>query len=203
MGKIVVTEFMTLDGVIQDPGGSDGTRYGGWSFRYPTPDGQQFKFNELLNGDAQLLGRVTYEGFAAAWPGMEEQTGEFGRMMNEMPKYVVSTTLGNASWTNTTIIPGDVVNEVNNLKQKYRKDILVSGSATLVGTLRQHDLIDEYHLMVHPIVLGTGKRLFPDGTPPGDLVLVESSLAGPDVLLLVYRPAERHSASAGASDTTP
>ena len=195
MGKIVVTEFMTLDGVIEDPGGS------GWSFRHATPGGQQFKFKELMNSDAQLLGRVTYEGFAAAWPGMEEQTGEFGRRMNEIPKYVVSTTLSNASWTNTTIISGDVVNEVNNLKQKYRKDILVSGSATLVGTLRQHDLVDEYHLMMHPIILGTGKRLFPDGAPPGDLLLVESIQAGPDVLLLVYRPAELHSAPAGAPAT--
>ena len=201
MGKVVVTEFMTLDGVIQDPGGSEGTGHGGWGFRHPTPDGQQFKFNELLNSDAQLFGRVTYEGFAAAWPNMEEETGEFGRLMNEMPKYVVSTTLGDASWKNTTIISGDVVNEVSNLKQKYRKDILVSGSAALVGTLRDHDLIDEYHIMMHPIVLGTGKRLFPDGTTPGDLVLVDSSLAGPDVLLLVYRPAARRSFVGGRSDT--
>jgi dihydrofolate reductase len=191
MGKLVVTEFITLDGVIEDPGGSEGTEHGGWSFRFPTPEGQEFKFSELRDSDAQLLGRVTYEGFAAAWPAMEEATGEFGRLMNTMPKYVVSTTLNTASWNNTTILAGDVVAEVTKLKEVHAGHVLVSGSATLVRTLRDHDLVDEYHLMVHPVVLGTGKRLFDGGSGATDLALVESRKVGPDVLLLIYRPASR------------
>jgi dihydrofolate reductase len=189
MGKLVVTEFITLDGVIGDPGGSEGTKNGGWSFRFPAPEGQQFKFSELQNSDAQLLGRVTYEGFAAAWPAMEEAAGEFGRLMNAMPKYVVSTTLTEASWNNTTIISGDVAAEVTKLKEVFPNDILVPGSATLIDTLREHDLIDEYRLMVHPVVLGSGRRLFQQDARMTDLTLVESRHAGPDVLLLVYRPA--------------
>src|SRR5215471_20839322 len=135
MGKLVVTEFMSLDGIIEDPGGSEGTEHGGWSFRHPTPDGNQFKSDELGASDVQLLGRVTYEGFAAAWPTMEEATGEFGKKMNAMPKVVVSTTLTEPAWNNTTIISGNVADEVARLKTQYAGDILVQGSATLVETL--------------------------------------------------------------------
>lgn len=188
MGKLVVSEFISLDGVIEDPGGSEGSANGGWTFRFPAPDGQQFKFDELMASDVQLLGRVTYTGFAAAWPEMEEAAGEFGARMNQMPKVVVSTTLTEASWQNTTIVSADVPAEVARLKERYAKDILVAGSATLVRTLREHGLVDEYRLMVHPVVLGTGKRLFQDGTPTGDLTLVDSRRVGPDVLLLTYRP---------------
>jgi dihydrofolate reductase len=189
MGKLVVTEFISLDGIIEDPGGSEGTEQGGWSFRHPTPEGDQFKSGELRDSDVQLLGRVTYEGFAAAWPAMEEATGEFGKKMNAMPKVVVSTTLTEAAWNNTTIISGNVQDEVARLKAQYDGDILVQGSATLAGTLAEHGLVDEYHLMVHPVVLGKGKRLFSGGAAGTDLELVDSRKVGPDVLLLIYRPA--------------
>lgn len=188
MGKIVVSEFISLDGVIEDPGGSEGFQHGGWSFRFPAPDGMQFKFEELQASDAQLLGRVTYEGFAAAWPNMADG-GEFAEKMNGMPKFVVSTTLTEATWNNTTIISDDVVAEVTKLKGQFAGDVLVAGSATLVDTLRKHDLVDEYRLMTHPVVLGTGKRLFQDGAGTSDLALVDSRSVGPDVLLLTYRPA--------------
>jgi dihydrofolate reductase len=191
MGKLVVTEFVTLDGIIDDPGGAEGTPHGGWSFRFPTPEGQRFKFEELQASDVQLLGRVTYEGFAAAWPGMEEATGEYGKRMNSMPKVVVSSTLTNATWNNTTIISDDVAGEVAKLKDRYEGDVLVSASATLVDTLRENGLVDEYHLMVHPIVLGNGKRLFKDGAAGTDLELVDYRKAGPDVLLLIYRPIKK------------
>jgi dihydrofolate reductase len=189
MGKLVVSEFITLDGIVEDPGGSEGTAHGGWSFRSPAPDGQQFKLEELRDSDVLLLGRVTYEGFAAAWPAMEESTGEFGRKMNAMPKVVVSATLTDPTWKNTTVISGGLAEEVAGLKRRYDGDILVAGSATLVRSLAEHNLVDEYRLMVHPVVLGDGKRLFPDGFPVTGLQLAESRAVGPDVLLLTYRPA--------------
>jgi dihydrofolate reductase len=195
MGKLVVSEFITLDGVIEDPGGGDGTAHGGWSFRHPAPDGQQFKLDELRATDVQLLGRVTYQGFAAAWPAMQETAGEFGKLINAMPKVVVSTTLTEATWNNTTIVADGVPDAVTRLKEQYAGDILVAGSGTLVATLREHNLVDEYRLIVHPVVLGTGKRLFAGG-PPADLTLVDSRQAGPEVLLLTYRPVA--AAAAGA-----
>jgi len=189
MGKLVVTEFITLDGIIEDPGGSEGTEHGGWSFRHPAPEGQQFKGEELERADAQLLGRVTYQGFAAAWPSMEDTGGEFAKKMNAMPKYVVSTTLTDATWTNTTILRGtDLAAEVTRVKDRYPGDILVAGSATLVHSLTELGLVDEYRLMVHPVVLGTGKRLFASAGP--DLELAETRKGGPDVLLLIYHPAK-------------
>src|ERR1043166_2831609 len=130
MCKLVVTEFISLDGIIEDTGGSEGSGHGGWSFRHPAPDGEQFKGDELRDSDVQLLGRVTYEGFAAAWPAMEEATGDYGKKMNAMPKVVVSTTLTEGSWNNTTIISGDdLPREVARLKAQYDGDILVQGSA--------------------------------------------------------------------------
>jgi dihydrofolate reductase len=189
MGKLIVTEFMTLDGVIEDPGGAEGSPHGGWSLRFPTPDGEAFKFEELVASDVQLMGRVTYEAFAAAWPAMEETTGEFGKRMNNMPKVVVSTTLTDPAWKNTTVISADVPAEVAKLKERYEGDVLVPASATLVDTLRVHDLVDEYHLMVHPVVLGSGKRLFKDGAAVAELTLTDCRRVGPDVLLLIYRPA--------------
>jgi dihydrofolate reductase len=192
MGKLVVTEFISLDGVIEDPGGGEGTTFGGWTFRFPAEDGQQFKLAELMASDVQLLGRVTYEGFAAAWPAMEETTGEFGAKMNAMPKVVVSTTLVDPTWKNTTVARGDdLPGLVTDLKRDYDGDILVPGSATLVASLREHDLVDEYRLMLHPVVVGQGKRLFGDRGTPADLVLAESRNVGPHVLLLTYRPTNR------------
>jgi dihydrofolate reductase len=199
MGKLVVTEFISLDGIIEDPGGAEGTPHGGWSFRSPTPDGEQIKFEELLASDVQLLGRVTYEGFAAAWPAMEAETGEFGKRMNSMPKVVVSTTLTEPAWTNTTVISGNVAEQVARLKEQYAGDVLVPASATLVDTLREHDLVDEYRLMVHPVVLGSGKRLFKEGAAGTELELTDSRKVGPDVLLLTYRPVNRKDGPGSAS----
>ena len=199
MGKLVVTEFISLDGIIEDPGGSEGSEHGGWSFRHPAPDGEQFKGDELRDSDVQLLGRVTYEGFAAAWPAMEEATGDYGKKMNAMPKVVVSTTLTEPTWNNTTIISGNMADEVARLKAQYDGDILVQGSATLVQTLAKHGLVDEYRLMVHPVVLGTGKRLFSGSAAGTDLQLVDSRKVGPDVLLLVYRPASGEAGTPAAS----
>ncbi|MGH3863029.1 dihydrofolate reductase family protein [Actinokineospora sp.] len=190
MGKLVVTEFISLDGVIEDPGGAEGFEHGGWSFKSPAPDGDQFKFEELMNSDAQLFGRLTYDAFAAAWPEMTDEAG-FADKMNSMPKYVVSTTLGEAKWNNTTVISDNVAEEVANIKTKHEGDILVPGSSQLIDTLRAHGLIDEYRLMVHPVVLGSGKRLFNDGAGASDLELVESRNVGPNVLLQTYRPAAK------------
>jgi dihydrofolate reductase len=195
MGKLVVSEFISVDGIVEDPGGSEGTPQGGWSFRHPAPGSEAFKLDELKAGDALLLGRVTYDGFAAAWPAMEETTGDFGPRMNSMPKFVVSTTLTEATWRNSTIISGDVPVQVAKLKEQYDGDILVYGSATLVDTLRQNGLIDEYRLMIHPVLVGSGKRLFREGAVPGDLTLAESLSVGPDVIVLTYRQAQ----SAGGS----
>jgi dihydrofolate reductase len=187
MGKLVVTEFITLDGVMEDPGGSGGGR-GGWAFKFDQGDeGAKFKFDELAASDAQLLGRVTYEGFAKAWPTMEG-TGEFGEKMNEMPKFVVSTTLKNPEWNNTTVLSGDLAEEVGKLKAQFAGDILVAGSAELVQSLLARDLVDELHLMVFPIVLGAGKRLFADGTDTTSLKLVETKPTG-DVVTLTLRRA--------------
>jgi dihydrofolate reductase len=186
MGKLVVTEFVTLDGVMEDPGGAEGGR-GGWAFKFDQGDeGAKFKVDELMASDAQLLGRVTYEGFAKAWPTMEG-TGEFGEKMNEMPKFVVSTTLKSPKWNNTTVLKGDLAEEVGKLKEKFSGDILVAGSAQLVQSLLALDLIDELHLMVFPIVLGAGKRLFADGTDTTSLNLVETKQTGSVVTLTLSR----------------
>jgi dihydrofolate reductase len=182
MGKLVVTEFITLDGVIEEPR---------WSFDFNRgEDGETFKGDELKAADAQLLGRVTYQGFAKAWPTMTD-TGWFGEKMNSMPKYVVSTTLTDkgADWNNSTVIRDNIPGQVSRLKERVKGDILVAGSAQLVQTLAKDDLVDEYRLMVYPIVLGSGKRLFAEGMPRTKLRLVDSRTVGPDrVLILTYRP---------------
>jgi dihydrofolate reductase len=185
---LVVTEFVTLDGVMEDPGGAEKTPNGGWAFRFERgPDGDTFKLEELLAADAQLLGRRTYEGFAAAWPSMKDDVG-FADRMNSMPKYVVSRTLRTATWNNTTILRGSVVDEVTQLKQAPGRDLLVAGSCQLVQTLAQHHLVDEYRLMVYPIVLGSGKRLFGEGVPATPLKIVESRETGA-VLTIRLQPA--------------
>jgi len=171
MGKLVVTEFVTLDGVFEDPGGSEQTPNGGWAFRFERgEEGERFKLEELRASDAQLLGRVTYEGFAAAWPSMNED--EFGVKMNEMPKFVVSRTLAEPTWKNTTVLDGDLAADVRGVKERFAGDILVAGSGTLVRSLLELDLVDALHLMVYPVVLGSGKRLFADegGALPFELV---------------------------------
>ncbi len=159
MGDVVVTEFISLDGVIEDPGGAENFPHGGWSFKFDRgADGDKFKMDELEAADAQLLGRVTYEGFADAWPNMGGD--QFGDKMNSMPKYVVSTTLEQADWENSTILRGDLAQEIAELKERYEGDILIAGSATLAQSLTTLGLIDEYRLMVFPVTLGGGKRLF-------------------------------------------
>jgi len=166
MGSIVVTEFVTLDGVIEDPGGAEQSGRGGWAFKFDQgPEGMQFKLAELMASDALLLGRVTYEGFARAWPAMEG-TGEFGVKMNGMPKFVVSATLESPEWNNTTVLRGDLSEEVAALKQRFEGDVLVAGSAQLVQSLLAHALVDELHLFVYPLTRSDGPRLFDPDLPP-------------------------------------
>jgi dihydrofolate reductase len=189
MGRVVVTEFISLDGVIDSPGGGD-FEHAGWSFKFDRgEDGDRFKLDELIAADAQLLGRTTYEGFAAAWPNMRDGN-EFGEKMNSMPKYVVSSTMtpADATWENSTVIVGsDLAGDVARLKHEIAGDILVAGSATLVHGLAAHDLIDEYRLMLFPVVLGSGLRLFGDGMPHTTLELTATTPLGSDgVTVLTY-----------------
>jgi dihydrofolate reductase len=188
MGKVVVSEFVSVDGVMEDPGGVEGFDRGGWAFKFDRgPEGDKFKLDEVLASEALLLGRVTYEAFADAWPS---RTGDFADRFNTMPKYVASTTLGEGEWNNSTVIKGDVAKEVSKLRQQPGGDILVNGSAQLVQTLMQHDLVDEYRLMVFPVVLGSGKRLFPQESDSTALRLVDVKPAG-ECLILTYEPAAK------------
>jgi dihydrofolate reductase len=187
MGKIVVTEFVSLDGVIEDPGGSENFKYGGWSFEIERgPEGEQFKLDETMASDALLLGRVTYEGFANAWPSRE---GDFADKFNQMPKYVVSSTLEDPEWTNSTVLEGDLSDEVARLKERHDGDIVVHGSAQLVRGLLDRDLVDELRLMVFPVVLGDGKQLFAETSAKKPLRLTDSKVVGDGVAILVYEPA--------------
>ncbi len=189
MGRVVVSEFVSLDGVMEDPGGSEGFERGGWAFQFERgPEGERFKMDELFAADALLLGRVTYLGFAAAWPSM---TDEFADRMNSLPKFVVSATLADAdaSWNNTTVLRGPLVDEVAGLRSRPGGDLLVAGSCRLARALTDAALVDEYRLMVFPLVLGGGKRLFADTHEPARLSLVEATTAGSGVVLLTYRPA--------------
>ncbi len=187
MGKLVVSEFVTLDGVFEAPGGGEAFERGGWVFQFDRgPEGDKFKLDELRAAEALLLGRVTYDGFAEAWP-QRQGTGEFAEKMNSMPKYVVSTTLEQGSWTNTTVIKEDVHEQVERLKQQLSGDLLVAGSARLVQTLIEGDLIDEYRLMVFATILGAGKRLFEEGGEPKKLRLADCRQAGETVILVYGR----------------
>jgi dihydrofolate reductase len=188
MRKVIVSEYVTLDGVMEDPGGAEGFKHGGWSFGFGGAEQQQYKFEELFACDALLLGRRTYEGFAAAWPNMPG-TGAYGERMNSLPKYVASTTLSEVTW-NATLIKGDLAEEISRLKQEAGQDVLIFGSGELVHTLHERDLIDEYRLMIFPIVLGSGKRLFPGGNEKKVLKLVETRTLGSGVVLLTYQPAK-------------
>jgi dihydrofolate reductase len=189
MGKLVVTEFVSIDGVFEDPGGAEDYEHGGWTFEYNRgEDGDKFKLDELTESQAQLLGRRTYEGFAKAWPSRE---GPFADKLNSDPKYVVSNTLTEPAWQNTTVISGDVVAGVSKVKDETEGTILVAGSGTLVRTLLAADLVDELRLMVFPTVLGRGERLFPDGIDRLKFKLAESRTVGPDgVHVQVYTRAE-------------
>ena len=189
MGKLVVTEFVSIDGVFEDPGGAEDYEHGGWTFEYDRgEDGNKFKMDELMEADVQLLGRRTYDGFAAAWPSRE---GPFADKLNNDPKCVVSNTLTHPEWQNTTVISGDVVDGISRLKVETEGTILVAGSGTLVRTLLAADLVDELRLMVFPTVLGRGERLFPDGIDRLKFKLAESRTVGPDgVQVQVYTRTE-------------
>ena len=185
MGRIVVTEFISLDGVIEDPGGSEDFKHGGWAFELARgDDGDRFKLDETMGSDALLLGRVTYEGFADAWPSRE---GEFADKFNNMPKYVVSSTLKDPDWTNSTVIDGDLSEAVARIKDEHDGDIVVHGSAQLARALIENDLVDELRLMVYPVVLGSGLRLWGDSSDKKTLKLVDSKTVGDDgVAVMTY-----------------
>jgi len=190
MRKIVVSEFVSLDGVVEDPGGAEKFKHGGWSFKFRDDQVPKYKLDELSTSDALLLGRVTYEGFAKAWPSRKDDLG-FADKMNNMPKYVVSTTLKKLDWNNSQLIKSNVVEEVKRLKQQPGKDILVYGSGKLVNTLLQHNLVDELRLMVHPVVLGSGKRLFDDNAESLKVLkLAESKTFPSGIVLLSYHPSK-------------
>jgi dihydrofolate reductase len=187
MGRIVVTEFASVDGVVEDPGGSEDFKYGGWSFEFNRgEEGDNFKLEETRASDALLLGRVTYEGFANAWPSRE---GEFADKFNNMPKYVVSSTLSDPDWTNTTVLEGDLAEAVARLKEQHEGDIVVHGSVQLVQALIEQDLVDELRLMVFPVVLGSGKRIFGETSDKKAMRLKDSTVVGDGVAILVYEPA--------------
>lgn len=187
MGRIVVTEFVSLDGVMEAPGGGEDFEHAGWTFEIPRgADGDKFKLDEAFDAEALLLGRVTYQGFAAAWPSME---GSFADKFNSMPKYVVSSTLENPEWNNSTVLKGDMAEEVSKLRQSSDGDIVVHGSAQLAQALIEHDLVDELRLMVFPVVLGKGKRLFGETSAKKRLQLADSKIVGDGVAILIYKGA--------------
>jgi dihydrofolate reductase len=187
MGKLVVTEFVSLDGVMQAPGGED-FKYPGWTFEFDRgEDGNQFKLQETQESDALLVGRVTYESFAGAWPSRE---GPFADKFNSMPKYVVSSTLEDPEWNNTTVLDGDAVQAASKLKEDIDGIVQVPGSLRLVQALIEADLVDELHLMIFPVVLGTGRRLFGETSEKSNWRLTEAKPVGPDgVLVLIYERA--------------
>ncbi len=187
MGRIVVTEFVSIDGVAEDPGGGEEYARGGWAFEFSRgEEGDRFKLDETMSSAALLLGRVTYEGFAEAWPSRE---GEFADKFNNMPKYVVSTTLSDPEWTNSTVIGGDVRAEVTRLREEAGGDIVVHGSLTLAQTLLEEGLVDELRLMVFPVILGAGKRLFGETSAKRPMRLTEAKTVGDGVEILIYEPA--------------
>jgi dihydrofolate reductase len=184
MGKIVVTEFVSLDGVMEAPGGGEDFKYGGWSFEFDRGDeGNQFKAEETMQSDAMLLGRRTFEGFAEAWPSRE---GEFADKFNNMPKYVVSSQKGDPGWTNSTVLEGDLREAVAGLREKHERDIIVHGSAQLTQWLIENDLVDQLRLMVFPVVLGAGKRLFSETSDKKPFKLVDNRTVGDGVMVQVF-----------------
>jgi dihydrofolate reductase len=187
MRKLIVSEFVTLDGVMEAPGGEEGHPHTGWVFDYVSPAQEQYKLDEVMDAEALLLGRVTYEGFAAAWP---QRSGEFADKMNNMPKHVASTTLDELDWSNSELIEGDVAEGVGKLKERDGGALLVAGSCTLVQTLIENRLVDEYRLMIFPVVLGSGRRLFPERPEKLPLELVDTQAFGSGVIVNSYRPTD-------------
>jgi dihydrofolate reductase len=186
MGRIGVTEYISVDGVVEAPSGMEAFERVGWTDDFTRgPEGDAFKFEETMASDALLLGRGTYDGFAPVWPHMP---GEFADRFNALPKYVVSSTLESPEWNNTTVLRGDVVEDVTRLKGQYERDIAVHGSPQLVQTLIENDLVDELRLMVYPVIVGAGKRLFGETTRTRNLRLVEAKTFGDGIHVLIYRP---------------
>jgi len=188
LGKLIVSEFISVDGVMEDPGGSEGSARGGWAFQFNRgDDGDKYKLDEVVSAEALLLGRKTYEGFAAAWPGRTDDMG-FAEKLNSMPKFVVSKKLENPEWGNTTVLSGDALEQVADLKRQ-RNSVLVNGSCQLVRALVEADLVDELRLMVFPIVLGAGLRLFGDTPKVWPFRLLDMKAVGADgVLIVTYEP---------------
>ena len=190
MGKIVVTEFVSLDGVMEAPGGEPGYAHTGWVGLFPDGGHFAYKLEEVLAAEVQLLGRVTYQSFAGAWPERDDEAG-FAAKMNAMPKYVVSATLNGLEWHNSTLLRGDLTEAVSRLRQQVGGEILVAGSRTLVHSLMERDLVDELRLMVFPVMLGSGRRLFPETTEMSVLALSEVRTFDSGVVLQIYRPVPR------------
>jgi dihydrofolate reductase len=189
MGRIVVTEYISVDGVVEAPSGTEAFERVGWTDDFSRgPEGDAFKFEETMSSDALLFGRGTYDGFAPVWPHVP---GEFADRFNSLPKYVVSSTLENPEWNNTTVLRGDVPEEVAELKDRYERDVVVHGSPELVRTLIEHDLVDELRLLVFPVIVGAGKRLFGETAEKQNLRLVEARTFGDGIHLLIYRPSNR------------
>jgi dihydrofolate reductase len=187
MGRIVVTEYISVDGVVEAPSGTESFARVGWTDAFNRgPEGEKFKLDETMASDALLLGRVTYDGFAPVWPHYQ---GEFADKFNTMPKYVVSSTLQNPEWNNTIVLCGDIVAEVTKLKQQYERDIVVHGSPQLAQTLIEHDLVDALHLQVYPVIVGAGKRLFTETSDTKRLRLTEARTVGDGILILIYEKA--------------
>jgi dihydrofolate reductase len=184
MGRIVVTEYISVDGVVEGPSGMESFERVGWTDAFGRgPEGDQFKLDEVMNSEAMLLGRVTYDGFAPVWP---HHKGELADKFNAMPKYVVSKTLTDPEWNNTTVLSGDVVGEARKLKERYDRDIVVYGSPQLTQTLIEHDLVDALNLQVYPVIVGAGKRLFGDASGTKRLRLTIAKTVGDGIQILVY-----------------
>jgi dihydrofolate reductase len=187
MGKLVVSEFLTLDGVMEAPGGEAGHPHSGWVFDFMGPQQERYKLAEVQEADAHLLGRVTYESFAGAWP---QRQGEFAEKVNSMPKYVVSSTLSEPlGWENSSLLRGELAPSVEGLKQRHEGPILVAGSATLVHSLLEQDLVDELRLMVFPVIVGGGKRPFPESLRRAAFRLTDNRDFDTGVTVLTYESA--------------
>jgi dihydrofolate reductase len=181
MAKLIVSEFVTLDGVMEAPGGEEGHPHSGWVFDFMSPEQEQYKLDEVMEAEALLLGRVTYEGFAGAWP---ERGGPFADKMNNMPKHVVSTTLENPAWNNTSVMRD--AKDVAGLKEQAGGPILVAGSRTLVHSLMEHGMVDELRLMIFPVILGSGARLFPESPQKKPLTLADTQTFNSGVVVHSY-----------------
>jgi dihydrofolate reductase len=188
MGKIIISENVSLDGAVQDPTGDEGFRRGGWFGQIGDKDREEWvkvELDEAMGTEALLLGRRTYDWFAARWPS---RSGEWADRLNSLPKYVVSSTLEDPGWNNSTVLKGDVVNEVSKLKQELDGEIVVYASFQLVHTLIEHDLVDELRLMIYPFVLGAGERLFTETSDKKPMRLLDTQTVGDGLVLLTYEP---------------